>query len=61
MEESTSRAATPGTPARGAPSGWRHLWLRVNNFLEAIGEVLHGMDEARNMHPTISAFRDPRR
>jgi len=61
MEDSTSRAAAPGKPAGGAPSGWRRFWRGVTSFLESVGEVLHGMDEARQAHPTISAFHDRRR
>ncbi|MBO9355276.1 XRE family transcriptional regulator [Bordetella petrii] len=61
MEDSTSRAAAPGKPAGGAPQGWRRLQQRVTSFLEAVGEILRGMDEARHVHPTISAYHDPRR
>jgi len=61
MEDSTSRAAKPGKPAGGAPDVWRRFQRRVTSFLESVGEILHGMDEARQIHPTISAYHDPRR
>ncbi|HYG41587.1 MAG TPA: hypothetical protein VEA17_01560 [Bordetella sp.] len=61
MEDSTSRTVAPGKPAGGAPNGWRRFQQRVTSFLESIGEILHGMDEARQVHPTISAYHDPRR
>lgn len=61
MEDSTRRAAKPGKPAGGAPSAWRRFQQRVTGFLESVGEILHGMDEARQVHPTISAYHDHRR
>ncbi|CAM4100093.1 MULTISPECIES: hypothetical protein [Bordetella] len=61
MEVSTSRATPPGKPAGGAPGGWRGFRDGVTHFLEAIGEILHGMDEARQAHPIISSCRVIRR
>jgi len=61
MEDSTCRTTTPGQPAGGLPGFWRRMQQRVTGFLEAVGEILHGMDQARQMHPTISAYHDPRR
>ncbi|OZI22888.1 hypothetical protein CAL19_10345 [Bordetella genomosp. 7] len=61
MADSTRRATTPGQPAGGMPGFWRRMQDRVTGFLEAVGEVLHGMDQARQMHPTISAYHDPHR
>jgi len=61
MEDSTSRATTPGKPASGAPNAWRRFRQRISSFLESVGEIRHGMDEARHVHPTISAHHDDRR
>ena len=61
MEVSTRRAKTSGKPTGGAPGGWRNFRTGVTHFLESIGEVLHGMDEARQAHPIISSCRIVRR
>lgn len=61
MEVSTRRAKASGKSAAGTPGGWRSFKLGVTHFLESIGEVLHGMDEARQAHPIISSCRIVRR
>ncbi|KAK53397.1 hypothetical protein AZ22_2183 [Bordetella bronchiseptica 980-2] len=37
--------------------GWRRVKSGAAGFLDAIGEVLHAMDEGRRQHPVISAHR----
>lgn len=62
MEVSTRKAATSGKPAGGAPGGWRRFRDGITRFLESVGEVLRGMDQAREVHPVISSHRpDDRR
>jgi len=61
MEVSTRKTAMPGKPAGGAPEGWRRFREGLIHFLESIGEILHGMDKARQAHPIISSCRYNRR
>ena len=51
---SSARRATL-VPMRGG--GWRRVKSGAAGLLDAIGEVLHAMDEGRRQHPVISAHR----
>lgn len=61
MGVSTGTVVTPVELAEVAPGAWRSFRNGITQFLESVGEILHGMDEARQAHPIISSCRIVRR